>query len=105
MTTRFGNVLGSNGSVIPLFKRQLREGGPLTVTHKDIIRYFMTIPEACQLVIEAGLSGEGSGDFVFDMGDPVKIYDLAKNMIRMSGFKYPSEARIKIGITSWREIV
>ena len=96
MTTRFGNVLGSNGSVIPLFKRQLREGGPLTVTHKDIIRYFMTIPEACQLVIDMGLSGEGSEIFVFDMGDPVKIYDLAKNMIRMSGFKYPSEMGIKI---------
>jgi FlaA1/EpsC-like NDP-sugar epimerase len=96
MTTRFGNVLGSNGSVIPLFKRQLAEGGPLTVTHKDIIRYFMTIPEACQLVIEAGLSGQGSEIFVFDMGDPVRIFDLAKNMIRMSGFEYPNQMGIKI---------
>ena len=85
ITTRFGNVLGSNGSVIPLFKKQLAAGGPLTVTHKDIIRYFMTIPEACSLVLEAGAMGEGGDIFVFDMGKPVKIYDLAKKMIQLSG--------------------
>lgn len=87
VTTRFGNVLGSNGSVIPLFKKQLASGGPLTVTHKDIIRYFMTIPEACNLVLEAGAMGEGGDIFVFDMGKPVKIYDLAKRMIQLSGLK------------------
>ena len=87
VTTRFGNVLGSNGSVIPLFKKQLAAGGPLTVTHKDIIRYFMTIPEACNLVLEAGAMGEGGDIFVFDMGKPVKIYDLAKKMIQLSGLK------------------
>ena len=87
VTTRFGNVLGSNGSVIPLFKKQLSAGGPLTVTHKDIIRYFMTIPEACNLVLEAGAMGEGGAIFVFDMGKPVKIYDLAKKMIQLSGLK------------------
>lgn len=87
VTTRFGNVLGSNGSVIPLFKKQLAAGGPLTVTHKDIIRYFMTIPEACNLVLEAGAMGEGGDIFVFDMGKPVKIYDLATKMIQLSGLK------------------
>ncbi len=87
VTTRFGNVLGSNGSVIPLFKKQLAAGGPLTVTHKDIIRYFMTIPEACNLVLEAGAMGEGGDIFVFDMGKPVKIYDLAHRMIQLSGLK------------------
>lgn len=94
--TRFGNVLGSNGSVIPLFKKQIKAGGPLTVTHKDIIRYFMTIPEACALVLEAAAMGSGQEIYVFDMGKPVKILDLAKNMITLSGLKYPQDIDIKI---------
>ena len=95
-TTRFGNVLGSNGSVIPLFKKQIEVGGPLTVTHKEITRYFMTIPEACQLVIEAGTMGEGGEIYIFDMGKSVKIFEIAKRMIHLSGLKYPDDIDIKI---------
>jgi len=86
ITTRFGNVLGSNGSVVPLFKSQIDRGGPVTITHKEISRYFMTIPEACQLVLEAGFMGNGSEIYVFDMGSPIKIYDLAEKMIYLSGY-------------------
>jgi FlaA1/EpsC-like NDP-sugar epimerase len=96
ITTRFGNVLGSNGSVIPLFKKQIENGGPLTLTHKDITRYFMTIPEACRLVLEAGTMGEGGEIYIFDMGKSVKIFDMAKRMISLSGLKYPDDIDIKI---------
>jgi len=94
ITTRFGNVLGSNGSVIPLFKKQIAAGGPLTLTHKDITRYFMTIPEACGLVLEAGSMGEGGEIFIFDMGNSVKILTLAKRMIKLSGLSYPEDIDI-----------
>ena len=94
--TRFGNVLGSNGSVIPLFKRQIEAGGPLTVTHKEITRYFMTIPEACSLVLEAGTMGKGGEIYIFDMGKSVKIFEIAKRMIYLSGLKYPEDIDIKI---------
>ncbi len=95
ITTRFGNVLGSNGSVIPRFKEQISCGGPITVTHPDIIRYFMTIPEACRLVLEAGNMGLGGEIFVFDMGDPVKIVDLAKRMILLSGLEVDKDIKIQ----------
>ena len=95
ITTRFGNVLGSNGSVIPIFRRQIAEGGPVTITHRDIIRYFMTIPEACSLVLEAGCMGNGGEIYVFDMGQPVKIYDLATRMISLAGLRPGVDIEIK----------
>ena len=100
ITTRFGNVLGSNGSVIPHFKNQIEKGGPITVTHPEIIRYFMTIPEACMLVLEAGSMGHGGEIFIFDMGSPVKIVNLARKMIRLAGFI--PEVDIKIEFTGLR---
>lgn len=96
ITTRFGNVLGSNGSVVPLFTEQIAKGGPITITHPDIIRYFMTIPEACQLVLEAGAMGNGGEVYIFDMGKPVRIIDLAQKMIRLAGYTPHVEIKIKI---------
>jgi len=99
VTTRFGNVLGSNGSVVPLFKRQIARGGPVTVTHRNVIRYFMTIPEACSLVLEAGCTGQGGEIYLFNMGDAVRIYDLAEKMIRMAGKEPHKDIKIlEIGL-------
>jgi FlaA1/EpsC-like NDP-sugar epimerase len=101
ITTRFGNVVGSSGSVVPIFQRQIRSGGPLTVTHAEVTRYFMSISESCRLVLEASVMGNGGEIFIFDMGKPVKIVDLAKKMIKLSGLE--PDIDIKIQITGLRE--